>query len=451
MFTIGFSNLIPRALHVLDALRALRTLSAGPALARGGLLAACFALSAGLAACGGGGGSDSSSSSSNSASDTSKLPAGPTQQPIAVGAANTVGVTVNAGVTGNMPNIPTISVTLCVAGTSTCQTISNVQVDTASYGLRIAASALNSTMTGALPLTTASGGTLAECTAFADGYTWGTVRNADVKIGGETASNIPVQVVGDLSTSSVPQACASYGAAQNSPQELGANGLIGIGVAPWDCGSRCATNVNNTSSYYSCPNGSNCSTVAVATGAQVANPVAHFATDNNGVILQMQPVSLNGQASATGTLVFGIGTQSNNTMSASQTFATDQWGDVVGSYKGRSLAAFLDSGSNGLFFNDSSIGQCGGNLGTFYCPSTPLALSATLTDLNNKTATVNFNVVSAQVLLGNGTNYVANDLGGEFGSNANLDLGLPFFYGRYVYYGFDKTATGGTQTPYFAF
>jgi hypothetical protein len=439
VYTIGISNAVGRALRE------------GPVIVRGALLAACFALTAGLAACGGGGGSDSGSSST-SAGNTSQLPAGPTQQPIAVGAANTVGVTVNSGVTGNMPNIPTISVTVCAAGTSTCQTISNVQVDTASYGLRIAASALNSTMTGALPLTTASsGGTLAECTAFADGYTWGTVRNADVTIGGEKASNIPIQVIGDLATSSVPQACASYGSAQNTPQDLGANGLIGIGVAPWDCGSRCATNTSNSSSYYSCPGGTNCSTVAVANSAQVANPVAHFTTDNNGVILQMAPVSQTGQASATGTLVFGIGTQSNNTMSASQSFATDQWGDVVGTYKSRSLAAFLDSGSNGLFFNDSSIAQCGGNLGTFYCPSTPLALSATLTDLNNKSATVNFNVVSAQVLLGSGSNFVANDLAGEFGSNANLDLGLPFFYGRYVYYGYDQTATGGTQTPYFAF
>ncbi|MFD1558546.1 DUF3443 domain-containing protein [Paraburkholderia silviterrae] len=418
------------------------------------LLAVLLALTAGLAACGGGGGSSSSSgsggSSSSGSSGTGSLPAGPQQQPIAATAVNTVPVTVNSGINSNFPNIPTVTVTVCVPGTSNCQTINNVQVDTASFGLRVVASALGN-FNNTLPTTTSNGSTLAECTAFADGYTWGTVRNADVKIGGETASNIPIQVIGDLASSTVPQTCASFGPPQNSTQAIGANGILGIGVSPWDCGANCA-NSASTSTYYACPGGGNCTNTAVALTSQVTNPVSKFALDNNGVILQMPPISNNGQASATGTLVFGIGTRSNNTLNASQRFATNQWGDMTGTYNGQALReTFLDSGSNGIFFNDSAIAQCGGNLGTFYCPSTPLTLNATLTDINNTSGNVSFNVVSASVLLNGGSNFALNDLAGQFGSSTNLDLGLPFFYGRYVYYGMDQTHTGGTQTPYVAF
>ncbi|WP_421025289.1 DUF3443 domain-containing protein [Paraburkholderia sp. A1RO-5L] len=414
------------------------------------LFAVLFALTAGLAACGGGGGGSGGSGAGSSAGgsgDTSSLPAGPQQQPIAATASNTVAVTVNRGITGNVPNIPTVSVKICVPNTGTCQIVDNIQVDTASFGLRVVSSALDS-LNSTLPLTTSNGATLAECTGFADGYTWGTVRSADVQIGSETAGNIPIQVIGDLATSTVPTNCSSTGPSQNSVQALGANGILGIGVAPWDCGSGCANSVQN-GFYYACPNGTtsnNCANTAVALNNQVANPVAHFPVDKNGVILQMPPISNNGQASATGTLVFGIGTQSNNAIPTSvQRFATDGSGNMTGTYNGHAVRyAFLDSGSNGLFFADSGIAQCGGNLGTFYCPAKPLTLSATLTDKNNVSSNVSFNVVSAAALLNSGSNFALNDLAGAFESNANLDLGLPFFYGRYVYYGYG-------QAPYVAF
>lgn len=422
---------------------------------RRGALFAVAALALGVAACGGGGGSSSSSSGNNTSGgvDTSSLPPLPSQQPIAATAPNTVPVTVNGGVAG-VPNIPTVSVTVCVSGTSTCTTVNNVQLDTGSFGLRLVASALPASFTSALPVSTAaSGGTLAECTAFADGYTWGTVRTADVKIGGETASRIPIQFIGDLASATVPQACSNIGAAQNTASDLGANGILGIGVALWDCGPSCANSAAN-SNYYSCPSGANCTSTTVATSLQVANPVASFAADNNGVILQMAPVSYNGAASATGTLVFGIGTESNNTLSASHRFQTTQWGDLSAAFNGATLTSFLDSGSNALFFNDSALPQCGGSLGTFYCPSVPQSLSAALTGVDGSSGAATLAVVSAATLLGSGGNngnFALNDLGGQFGSSADLDLGLPFFYGRYVYFGLNTAANGGSQAPYVAF
>jgi hypothetical protein len=408
-----------------------------------------------VTACGGGGGSSSNGTSSNSGS-TASLPSAPSEQPVAATAANTVPVTVGTGV-ADVPNIPSVSVTVCVTGTSNCATVDNILVDTASFGLRIVASALSSASAsfyGALPLNTASGGgTLAECTAFADGFTWGTVRNADVKIGGETASDIPFQVIGDLAASTVPAACSNQGPDQSTPGELGANGILGIGVAPWDCGSNCALSAA-TSNYYACPSGASCTTTTVATSGQVANPVAHFAADNNGIILQMEPLSYNGAPSATGTLVFGIGTQSNNAMAATQRFGTSSFGDLSATFNGSSLGAFIDSGSNALFFTDSALPQCGGTLGTFYCPASPQSFSATLTGVDGTSGSATFSVVAASVLFGSNSdsgNFAFNDLAGQFGSSTSLDLGLPFFYGRYIYLGMDQTATGGTQAPFVAF
>ncbi|CAD6557256.1 hypothetical protein LMG27952_06327 [Paraburkholderia hiiakae] len=431
MLTSGLTSRHSRSVW----LRPFRFLSTG----------ALVALVSLAAACGGGGGSSNSNSSSSGSSGSSggsgssAVPS-PTQQPTGVNNLNAVAVTVNSGLTGTLPNIPTVSVTICVAGTSTCETVDNVQVDTASFGLRLLASALP-TVLNSLPTTTINGGTLAECTAFADGYTWGTVRPADVKLGGETAPNIPIQVIGDLASNTVPQACAGFGDPQNTVQDLGANGILGIGVAPYD----------NFGNYYACPGNTNCVAATVAQTQLVANPVPKFGTDGNGVILEMAPVSDNGAPSATGTLVFGIGTQPNNAMNASQSFVTDSSGRLSSTFNGRTLQTFLDSGSNAIFFADSSLPQCGGNLGTFYCPSSTQSFSAALVSSNGATSgTATFNVANGNSLLGSGANYAANNLAGQFGSSASLDLGLSFFYGRYVYYGMDMTATGG-KAPYVAY
>ncbi|MFT4063155.1 DUF3443 domain-containing protein [Paraburkholderia sp.] len=422
-------------------------------------------LTATLVACGGGGGSDNSSSSSSNNSNPpsllngGSLPASPTQQPIAATATNTVPVTVGQGASGVI-NIPTVSVTICAPGSTTnCQTINNVQLDTGSFGLRVVGSALNSSLLGALPVSTLSGSSaqLAECATFADGYTWGSVRTATIAIGGEsTASAIPIQIIGDKDASTVPaQGCSnSGGSAENTVSDLGANGILGVGTAPTDCGATCvnASTAATYSNYYACPGGTSCARTAVSLAQQVANPVANFPDgSNNGVIVQMPPLPDAGAPSASGTLVFGIGTQSNNALAASQVFTTDAYGDMNNStFNGATVQAFLDSGSNGYFFADSTLALCGSSFAGFYCPSSAQTRSVTLVGLNKTTAAVSIGIANAQTLFGNGGNYAFNDLAGQIGGNSSFDLGLPFFYGRHVYYGFDRTATGGSA-PYVGF
>ncbi|WP_228980016.1 DUF3443 domain-containing protein [Paraburkholderia gardini] len=407
-------------------------------------VAAVVVMASLVAACGGGGGGDSGSN--NAGNGISSLPAGPTQQPVAVGAANTVAITVDKGLK-NVINIPTVSVQICAPGTANCQIVDHVQLDTGSYGLRIVSTALNATLGSALPVTTVNGSQhLAECASFADGFTWGSVRTADVTLGQKRAASLPVQIIGDLAAASVPASCT--GVPENTVDDLRVNGILGIGVMQNDCGTTCLD--PTSSNYYGCT-GNTCTPTIATTAVQVANPVPKFSGDNNGVIVQLPPVSNTGAASAQGTLVFGINTQSNNTLTAAQTFLSDSAGDLTGStFNGNPATALFDTGSNGYFFDDSTLAACGSNEPGFYCPPSAQTRPFTVKGTGSASANVNMNVVSAATLVSGGTNFAFNDLAGEGIRAGWVDLGLPFFFGRYVYFGMDLSSTGG-PAPFIAF
>ncbi len=165
----------------------------------------------------------------------------------------------------------------------------------------------------------------------------------------------------------------------------------------------------------------------------------------------MAPISYTGAGSATGTLVFGIGTATNNQLAAAHTFTTNSSGDLTNSsFNGGGIDAFFDSGSNAYFFADSSLPVCSGEFNGFYCPTSGQTRSVNLVGLNGVTATANVGILSASTLFSNTSNFAFNDLGGQVGLGGSFDIGLPFFYGRYMYYGIDQTASGGQQ-PFVAF
>ncbi|RKU01879.1 hypothetical protein C7H84_19390 [Burkholderia sp. Nafp2/4-1b] len=363
--------------------------------------------------------------------------------------ANTAVITVGTGV-AHVINIPTVNVKICAPGTSNCQIVNNVLVDTASYGLRLVGSAVSGVLNN-LPQVTSGGAPVAECGKFVTSYTWGTVRTVDLSIGTEQASGLPVQIIGDLGTTNVPSSCTNGGTSANTASDLGANGILGIGPAPVDCGTNCATLTSATyNNYYACPNGnSSCTVTLVPVAQQVANPVHRFATDNNGVIVQMPNISNNGQASATGLLTFGIGTQGNNALGASTVLTSTTTGDVSATFLGGNVTAFFDTGSNAYFFNDSSQKICTTNT-QFYCPASSTTYTATLTGQNGTTGGVSMPVVNADAVFANSSTFAFNDIAGPFGAAGWLDLGLPHFYGKTIYFGMDKTSSGGAK-PYVAF
>ncbi|HET9107267.1 MAG TPA: DUF3443 family protein, partial [Steroidobacteraceae bacterium] len=163
--------------------------------------------------------------------------------------ANTVAMTVDSGPNGNEVDTPYITVTLCAPGSTTnCQQIDHVEVDTGSYGFRVMSSVLSPSLASALQQEQVSttGDSIVECTQFADGFSWGPVKVADVQVAGESASSVPIQVIGDPAytassgtTSEIPTACSSTGPEEDTVATFGANGIIGIGPFGADCGSLC--------------------------------------------------------------------------------------------------------------------------------------------------------------------------------------------------------------------
>jgi hypothetical protein len=297
----------------------------------------------------------------------------------------------------------------------------------------------------------ASGNLIAECNQFQDGFTWGSVRAADIKMSGETASNIPMQVIGD-SEPLLPTSCSSVGPSEDTVDDLAANGVLGVGPFRQDCGGACTLSTSsNPGIYYSCPT-SGCQTTAESLVAQVQNPVWMFSTDNNGVILELPAVAGSGQPSVTGSMIFGIGTKSNNGLNGATVLPLDVQGNFTTVYHGQSYPqSFIDSGSNGYFFLDTAttgFPACTQNP-DFYCPSIPQTLTATNQGQNGTSAPVTFNVGNADTLLANPSNFAFNNIAGP--NTGAFDFGLPFFFGRNVYTAIELQSTPGGTGPYFAY
>src|SRR6266850_4211087 len=139
---------------------------------------------------------------------------------------NVLAIAVNAGPTNNALNQPFATVTICVPGTSNCQSIGGILIDTGSSGLRI----LSSAVTLSLPQQNgAAGAPVVECLPFVDGFTWGPVHTADITIAGEHARNLPIQIIGGTTFTNIPTSCSSNGAEEDDLSSLGANGVLGVG------------------------------------------------------------------------------------------------------------------------------------------------------------------------------------------------------------------------------
>ena len=367
-------------------------------------------------------------------------------------ASNVVDVVVNGGPDGTSVNSLYTTVTICVPGSTTqCQTIDNILVDTGSYGLRLLAQVLTLTLPVAPALP--SNNALVECTVFLDGYSWGPVAAVDLTIASEKAGSLPVQIIGDARYPTVPADCSSAGA--NTPEDsvaaFHANGVLGIGAFVLDCPA-CAVNTI-PATYYACTSTA-CTNTAVALASQVQNPVHLFAADNNGTIITLPAVGSGGAASLTGSLIFGIDTQANNQSGSQTILALQTSGTNVGGlttvFNGQALTqSFFDSGSNGNFFDDSTIALCPSNLTPFYCPTSTVTRTATLQGATGTTNLVTFFVADASSIGAAITAFP--NLAGTTSVANSFDWGLPFYYGRRVATAIEGFTTSAGSGPYVAF
>jgi len=412
-----------------------------------GQVAGVAGLLMGLTACSGG----SSSGTSSSSGYTIPLTVN-NVQPIIMDS----GPLVNGRPVGFNETLYT-TVTICVPGTVTCQSIDHVLVDTGSTGLRIVSSLITLT----LPFNVdANQNPIGNCIQYADtSYQWGPLANADVKMAGELASSIPIQIVGASNFAAAPSGCSAGGTAAQTVTELGANGILGVGLFRQDCGGACASASSPPGVYFSCPP-SGCTAAAVAVSAQLQNPVWMFPQDNNGIALILPQVPASGTTTLTGSMIFGIGTQSNNALGGAQAQGANNVGNFTTTFKGVAYSkSFIDSGSGGYFFLDSNttgLPNCDSKsvAKDFYCPPTPVNLSALNSGPNPNGSTVPvsvnvaFSIADALSLIPSPA-LAFNNLGGP--SPGQFDWGLPFFFGRTVFVGIEGQRSGAGTGPYWAY
>jgi len=422
-----------------------------------------------LAACGGGGGD--SGSQSNSSVNWNATPDWVNNNPGNSGNSSNSG---NSGNTANIKSDPnntvpirvdnsmgsfnmlSASITVCVPGQQgpgQCVTVDKMVVDTGSTGVRIAASALQSlnsqllTQAGAADDTTGAF-PIAECMPFASGFTWGSVKRADITIGSRTASNIPIQVTGD-GAFSTPSDCIAHGGSDiSTAKSLGANGILGIGHGVYD--SQDAVDTAIPGNYYYCPSANSCISTRMKAAREVANPVAAFGADYNGTVIRLPAVPATGQAGVAGQLIFGVGTQANNALPANANiFAVDKHGSLTTQYQGTVFNnSAIDSGTNVYLFPDNTIPRTS----EFYTPTSALSLSATIeaTDGSSAPLAIPFLIDNALNLSAT-RNAAFNNVGAYMSYSRMFLWGLPFFYGRSVYTVIGNSKIGTRTGPFVAF
>ena len=172
-----------------------------------------------------------------------------------------------------------------------------------------------------------------------------------------------------------------------------------------------------------------------------------------GSSLSCRRVVATGAANVSGSLVFGIGTQSNNALGTATAIPVDANGYFTTVYKGQSYSgSIFDTGSDALYFLD------GGTVGLplcsdasfYYCPTSTQNQSAVVTNTMGTSNTINFSVANADTLLANfpAVSAFINLSGPNPGS---FDWGLPFFYGRNVFVAIEEQTTPACLGPCWAF
>ena len=369
-------------------------------------------------------------------------------------------------------NILYATVTVCnPLNPTNCTTIDHVQVDTGSVGLRVLASKVQSLNLPAVQLSASPVSNAWECFPFVIGGLWGQVAVADVGLGPQTATRLPVQLIQDDPGAAIQSTPDCYNAADknilSSAAALGSNGILGIGSTTLDCGVGCVAGnyTNSFVQYYSCPQGAAnsaaCAAAAVPANMQVYNPIAALPTGyNNGVVLKMPTVTHPGAGTASGELIFGLDSTANNSVPAGATkvyLGVDpvnnlaSYLNVTTNHNGSTYrSSYLDTGTNGLFFTDNSLTRCNG--ATWYCPASTLNKIAVISDGDSPAAhpvTVNFQIGNVEALFSTNNTAFSDAAGAAPTGSASFAWGMPFFYGRNVYLSIWQQA-GALSGPWYA-
>ena len=337
-------------------------------------------------------------------------------------------------VCGN-PNSACTSVTICHPNQpNNCATVDNVLLDTGSFGLRLftnnAIDSLNLPIESIFLLPRSR--SIATCVTYGDNSAnWGPVAIADVVLSGSLAQSVPIQLI-NTTYIGVESNCASA-IPYSSPATFGFNGILGVGPL-----------INDGGRYFSCDT-KNCTHISISNRPQlqVSNPIGLFRESayNNGLTLKFPNIGSSGGYGAIGYAIFGVGTNDDNAINSNINIYPIIPRNSIPITMQTTLfnansTGFLDTGSNGLFF-DSSISSCTtGVANGWYCPNDNQSLYPSNQSKNGTYIPVNINIANAGALFSTGNGAFAN-LGSLYdGTNRYFDYGLPFFFSKTVYIGF---------------
>jgi hypothetical protein len=360
--------------------------------------------------------------------------------------------------------------------------IDHVQVDTGSVGLRVLASKVKDLNLQPVEISANPVLNAWECFPFVIGGLWGANVKAVVGLGTQKTGELAIQLIEDNDKAPLQPTADCIAAADKnilaSAGALGSNGILGIGSTNLDCGSVCldASYLANKTfvQYYGCPTNAtssvNCSTTTgVDAPLQVSNPVSAFVNTafRDGVVLAMPAVTNPGAASATGELIFGLNTRPNNTvplmakkvMLGVDVNNMDAYLNITtqltrGANVQTFSSSYLDTGTNGLFFSDTSpspLALCLGS--TWYCPQNLLTLDAVISDGGSTTQNavgVQFQVANAEALFSTSNTAFSGASGAAPTGSTAFAWGMPFFYGKRVYMSIWDITSFSSPAPWYA-
>ena len=368
---------------------------------------------------------------------------------------------------GSAINNPCTDVTICDPSGGNCQTVTNVLVDTGSSGLRVFRSVLNNTTT-LDQVASPTGDPVGEFEAFGNGSygDWGPLVYAQVRLSGEPPVTLPIQLIdptyaGQYTSNGNPSssnpACGQTFTPDTSPSNASFNGILGVGLFVHSCGTLCS-NSSGYRVFFSC-SGSSCASTTLENCEQDQNPVPLLPQDNQGVLLSFPSSIPSPEGSATGSLILGIGSQTDNNPQGVTAYEADSSGNFQTQFNGITYSstnngfAFIDSGSDGYFFPDSTIHNSGSPDYYYEPTSSQQSQSATIASASGShPTTVPFTIQTPPALGSGFSKGVIPDLG--FDQPGGFDWGLPFFFLKQnVYVGINgKTISSLNATgPFWAF
>ena len=317
-----------------------------------------------------------------------------------------------------------VSVTVCEPGTERCAKVDDVMVDTGSTGLRLESSAVPTWLR--LPAFLGPDGKpLAECLRFVHDTAWGTLHRADVRLGGLTASGLPLQVIDDMAGPQ-PQSCPRSDVRPTS------NGTLGVGQHQFDCQGACGQRADTPGVFVRDGTGWLPVEGTVEPAYRLPNPALYLPGHDNGIVIDLPSPPAGGAREVAGTLTFGVDTLGDDKAGNSGILRLDAAGRFTTVLAGKNYpASYIDSGTETYVLHEDGLPRCG-NMAWAYCAEPRRTLDAEMIGTDGKRIPTRFTVGNYQSTREHQAG-ASDDLAEVADPQAmSFVWGAPFFLGRRI-------------------